>query len=1165
MKIIRLLYIAAVMIPAITVMTGCSDEDFVTPVNRADERIPVTLSAAYPSVSRASDAGFENGDMMGVYLLDYENDAPQDISGDNMHGSNIRFGFDGTDNSWRGATDLYWKDAKTPADVIAYYPFVTEIVDPKVMPHSISRRQDTASTETVKGGYETSDLLWGKITRQMPTSERIDLTLNHLMSGVRITLKEGDGFAAGEWTSLTKNVLVANIVPSGTVNLTDGTVTAGSDDPISITPMEYNGDYRAVVFPQTIEAGKELVTLSVGSEGYALSRQQPTTYESGKMHTFTVTVDRRDNGDIVFTLTDEAIIPWIDEAEFRDGIMRSYTIIDVPEKGSLEKIVTEAGLAYKEIQNLKLTGEINEADYTFMREKMTSLKSLNIKDVVTFDGERENVIPEKAMYEKEALIRIIFPENLRIIGSHAFHRCGLMGDLIIPEGVEKIGETFDEASSFFVGNNSNGSMGAFSYCNNLLGRLALPTTLTHIEHGAFNFDKFSGLLQLPDNLQFVGACAFNGNSFTDELHLPGNLQYIGHRAFAGNKFTGSIEIPQGIQVIRKETFAYSGFSGTLILPEGVREIQADAFRGCKIRGELLLPSTVLTLGNYAFSGTAISRIVFPEGITSIGKGCFMGCKNVTGKLVIPQNVNRINEYTFADMCRISAIEFHENVNYIGGAAFAGAYNITDIVSKNPTPPLTGIIREVDGYVEAMPIFSDEKTPFYDVLLANVTLKVAPEARDAYSRAQIWKEIGRHATYDGFGCRPEKVCALNGTHDETVIIDGNGEWEVTHQPSWCKVSKGTGSGKSEIMLSIEALSKGAGDRSDYVEFTLKGSGSTARCEVTQRDYQYAEDECVTLQRATSGNGIDVLFIGDCFDADAIADGQYLGMVEEQMEYFFGVEPYSTYRDYFNVYACISLSQETGVNTTSTASNTRFMTRYDNGTGCSVKGLACDDAESVFDYAVTHSPLTREKMPQSLIIMALNSDEYGSVTTLTKAGSAIAIVGRSSDPYPMDSRGILQHEACGHAFGKLAEERITSSRYIKNQEKDEIWYKQSGGWYQNLSLTGNPAEVAWSDMIFDPRYSDKVDIYEGGYGVTRGVFRAEINSCMNYGIPYFSAPARRDIVKRILDYSGEGFTQEKFLAKDTDSWGATGSSRAIGDVRGGGASYHHPVRIVKSKKY
>ena len=40
----------------------------------------------------------------------------------------------------------------------------------------------------------------------------------------------------------------------------------------------------------------------------------------------------------------------------------------------------------------------------------------------------------------------------------------------------------------------------------------------------------------------------------------------------------------------------------------------------------------------------------------------------------------------------------------------------------------------------------------------------------------------------------------------------------------------------------------------------------------------------------------------------------------------VEPYSTYRDYFNVYACVSLSQEAGVNTANTWCNTRFMTRF-----------------------------------------------------------------------------------------------------------------------------------------------------------------------------------------------------------------------------------------------
>ncbi len=87
--------------------------------------------------------------------------------------------------------------------------------------------------------------------------------------------------------------------------------------------------------------------------------------------------------------------------------------------------------------------------------------------------------------------------------------------------------------------------------------------------------------------------------------------------------------------------------------------------------------------------------------------------------------------------------------------------------------------------------------------------------------------------------------------------------------------------------------------------MDGTEFTTKCTVSQFDYQYDENECIILQNHTRGNGIDVLFVGDGFDGKAISKGEYLDLVKEQMDAFFGVEPYTSYREYFNVYACISL--------------------------------------------------------------------------------------------------------------------------------------------------------------------------------------------------------------------------------------------------------------------
>jgi hypothetical protein len=133
-------------------------------------------------------------------------------------------------------------------------------------------------------------------------------------------------------------------------------------------------------------------------------------------------------------------------------------------------------------------------------------------------------------------------------------------------------------------------------------------------------------------------------------------------------------------------------------------------------------------------------------------------------------------------------------------------------------------------------------------------------------------------------------------------------------------------------------------------------------------------------------------------------------------------------------------------------------------------------------------------------------------------------------------LLIHEACGHGFAKLGDEYIYHNAFIDNCSCTccghvfEFNMAKGLGWFENLSLTGKMNEVPWSHFIFHEKYSQVVDIFEGGYMHTRGVFRSEQNSCMNNMIPYYSTISREVMVKRIKAIAGEPYDFEDFVAND-----------------------------------
>lgn len=1152
-----LLYMVAIVA---YVLTGCSDDLFNGDYSQHDSnRIQLSGDIDQLAVTRVNDNGFCNGDVMGVYIVDYEGNNPGTLKVSGNRGDNVRHTFDEPNYKWNSAYDLFWKDKHTHIDVYGYYPYANpESIEDYQF--EVQKDQSSATEDGEMGGYEASDFLWGKVSDVAPTTSIIRLPLAHRMSNARVTLIQGSGFADGEWAKTKKIVLTANVARKASINLSTGEIkTVGSVENNMTIPSRTNDEWRTIVVPQTVAAGRTLFSITIGGVPYKFTKNEALTYVSGKMMNFGIKVDKQTgSGAYKLTLVSESITPWENDLVSHDATAKEYIVINST-PGGLKKAITAANKDYTQVRNLKITGQINAKDFYFMRDSMLRLSALNLKEVrikgwgknEEYEENMDDQIPNSAFYfiqtvgGSNSLNRIVLPDTLKSIGSNAFYGCKyLSGSLIIPEGVTEI------------------KRGAFNGCIGLNGILSLPSTLKKLgnrgedDMGDEGTDYYGGVFQncrnltgnliLPDNLELIRGYCFSGCSgLYGELRLPAKLKRMGNCAFSYcSGFTGSLSIPQGITALPSEAFHNCGFNGTLTLHDGITNIANDAFANCHFKGELHLPKSLKVISENVFCNNDFSgTLTLPSTLTHIGSNAFANNWRLMGVLDIPNEVESIGESAFSNCKMLEGIIFPESMETIRQGAFNECYGINSIVCKGTMP----------AHIES--------GAFNGVAKDNFTLEVPESAISQYQAAPGWCDFKRIAAHHELVCRPSVACALRTLHKQKLVINAEGEWEVASKPDWCEVSPASGNKKTEVILTIKGMAKTTDSREGKVVFRLKDKDYTHECSVSQYGYEYGEDEWITLQKATKGNkgGINIVLLGDGFNAKDIASGEYLKDIKQEVEYFFGIEPYKTYRDYFNVYTAIPLSTESGVGTVNTIRYNRFNTTFTGGVGLKA------DYDEIFDYALGAPTVNKGNLNQTLIIIVPNSTDYGGICQMWPDGSAIAFCPKSTYGYPLNTRGVIQHEAGGHGFGKLGDEYIYHNAFIDACGCSccghvlEFNAAKSLGWYDNLELTGKMHSVGWSHLIFDDRYSDIVDIYEGGYMHNRGVFRSEPNSCMNNDIPYYSTISRESIVKRIKAYAGETYSFEDFVKNDKRDAGIV-ESRAFGgngDQRNAGTYQHAPV--------
>ena len=186
-------------------------------------------------------------------------------------------------------------------------------------------------------------------------------------------------------------------------------------------------------------------------------------------------------------------------------------------------------------------------------------------------------------------------------------------------------------------------------------------------------------------------CAFMNCKDITEVVLPESITEIGEAAFKDCENLAEINIPSKVTMILSRTFSGTSLTN-VVIPEGVTYI-GIAFSRCEKLKSITIPKTVTAIADMAFSECTNIENVY---ISDIGAWCEMGFGwdastplyyggslylngELVTDLVIPEGVTKIEDHAFAWCKDLHSVTIPSSVTGIGKGAFKFCQNLTSVV------------------------------------------------------------------------------------------------------------------------------------------------------------------------------------------------------------------------------------------------------------------------------------------------------------------------------------------------------------------------------------------------------------------------------------------------------------------------------------------------------
>lgn len=198
-------------------------------------------------------------------------------------------------------------------------------------------------------------------------------------------------------------------------------------------------------------------------------------------------------------------------------------------------------------------------------------------------------------------------------------------------------------------------------------------------------------ISIPNSVKYVWGYAFLGCNGLESVDLGSSVTTIGSFAFEGCTALTSVVIPKSVTSIGEAPFRGCSSLESIVVEAGC--VGYDSRDNCNAiidktnswLGPLLIQgckNTVvptgfqLVISNYAFSGTGLTSLELPQGVTSIREYAFQNCSSLTS-ITIPSGITEIANYTFQDCSSLSSVTILGKLTNIGNYAFSGCTKLAD--------------------------------------------------------------------------------------------------------------------------------------------------------------------------------------------------------------------------------------------------------------------------------------------------------------------------------------------------------------------------------------------------------------------------------------------------------------------------------------------------------